>query len=150
MDDTFNVCNSTKNSFLKENVLKRPWNVDNIRQIQEFCEKSIAYIKSLKIKTDAGRLVPLCSSINQTGFQGFIVCMRSLISIYNDLVIKKSLISHLTTHTFSQDYLEQLFGIIRSFNDSNNNPACQKFNAAMRKILASTTLHAPEKGNCTV
>lgn len=150
MDNTFNVCNSTKTSFTKENVLKRPWNVDNFHQILEFCEGSTEYIKSLQIKTDAGRKVSLCSSPMRTGFQGFIVCMRSLINIYNDLVINKSLISCFTTHAISQDHLEQLFGIIRSFNGSNNNPTCQQFNAAMRKVLANATLHAPEKGNCTV
>lgn len=150
MDDTFNVCNSTKSSFAKENILKRPWNADNFHQILEFCEGSTKYIKELKIKTDAGRIVSLCKSVTKTGFQGFIVCMRSLINIYNDLIINKSLMSHFTTQALSQDHLEQLFGIIRSFNGSNNNPTCQQFNAAMRKILSNTTLHAPEKGNCTV
>lgn len=150
IDDTFNVCNSTKSSFTKENVLKRPWNVDNFPQILQFCQGSIEYIKGLQVKTDAGRLVPLCNSVRKTGFQGFIICMRSCINIYNDLVINNSLMSSFTTQALSQDHLEQLFGIIRSFNGSNNNPNCQQFNAAMRKLLASTTLHAPKKGNCTI
>lgn len=104
----------------------------------------------MQIKTEAGRIVPVCTSLNKTGFQGSIVCMRSIINIYNEFVINKSLISHITTHALSQDHLEQVFGTIRSFNGSNDNPTCQQFDAAMWKVLANTTLHAPKKGNCTV
>lgn len=150
IDNTFNVCNSTQTSFTKENALKRPWNVDNFRQIVEFCEGSIEYIKGLQIKTESRQFVPLCSSANKAGFVGFITCMRGFINIYNDLVVNKSLMSHFETHAISQDHLEQLFGIIRSFNGSNNNPTCQQFNASMRKKLANATLHAPQKGNSTV
>lgn len=150
IDDTFNVCNSTKTSITKENILKRPWSAENVCQIREFCERSIEYIKRLRIKTDGGNFVQMCSSQKKTGFQGFIVSMHSLMNIYDDLVNKKRLVSSLTTHSFSQDHLEQYFGIIRSMNGSNNNPTCQQFNAAMRKTLANVTLFAPEKGNCTI
>lgn len=150
IDDTFNVCNSTNMSILKQNALKRPWIAENIGQIGEFCNVATEYIKGLQIRNDSGRLVSLCTSANKGGFQGFVICLRSLTTIYNDLVIGKNLMSNFTTHAISQDHLEQIFGIIRSFNGSNNNPTCQQFNEAMRKILASTTLHAPKKGNCTV
>lgn len=150
MDNIFNVCNSTKTSITKENIFKRPWTAENFYQIREFSERAFLYIKGLQIKTENGNIVPMCSSQRKTGFQGFIISVHSLINIFEDLVNNTNLLSSLTTHTFSQDHLEQFFSIIRSLNGSNNNPTCQQFNAAMRKTLANVTVCAPKNGNCTV
>lgn len=48
--------------------------------------------------------------------------------------------------------IQVFFGKIRAFRyqGNNNNPSCLQFNAALRKLLASNSIHLSERGNCTV
>lgn len=147
-NDLFDVFNSTSDS--KENIFKKTMSSMNTPAIMDLFAKATEYIKGLYIRTGTKRLVPLCTSIFKTGFQGFIINMHNLLDIYNELVIDKKIISSIATHKLSQDHLENLFGKIRSLCGSNTNPNCQQFNAALNTLLANTAIQNSIEGNCTV
>lgn len=54
------------------------------------------------------------------------------------------------TYSLQQDFLEMLFGRIRSKNGHNNNPNCQQFKGAFRKLLCNIKVEAPDLGNCRI
>lgn len=111
--DIFNTTIHSKDS--SENPFKRRLSAENAADIFSFIDEAIDYIKSLQIRANVGaRLTPLCSSLNKTGFQGWIINMQSLKALYEKLVVQDALITHIPTHTMSQDHLEQFFGAIRS------------------------------------
>lgn len=149
-DQIFDVFNSTLSSHTKENPLKRMMSRDNAPGIYALFATAIPYIKGLQFRNDRGVKVLLCGSASKTGFQGYIINMHSIMSIYEDLVVKKHLENCIAVHSLSQDHLEVFFGKIRSLNGYNNNPSCQQFNAAIRKLLANTTIHYSDEGNCTL
>lgn len=64
-------------------------------------------------------------------------------------MVEQKLMETLPTHKMSQDHLENYFGKIRSMNGFNNNPTCEQFNAAMRKVLASNSILVSKYGNCS-
>lgn len=148
VDLAFDLRNSTHKSQSKENMFKRPWNPTNIAHIHQKRVEIIEYFKGLQIRSERGNLSPLCSSQNKTGFQGFVLNMCSFNEIYNDLIVTRERVNYLPTHTLSQDHLEQLFGDLRSFNGSNNNPNIVQFRAGIRKVLANTTICPSKKRNC--
>lgn len=144
------VFNSTVSSETKENMLKRPISAENLRSIVNLFDEAIPYIKGLQYRSEkSSKLLPLCTSIDKTGFQGCIINMRNFMDIYNSLS-EQNFITRLPTHSLSQDHLENFFGKMRMLNGSNNNPTCQQFNAGMRKLLSNTTLHLSDKGNCMI
>lgn len=148
INDLFDVCNSTDN--LKTNPLKLPMSQRNANQIHDLFQDASAYIRGLQIIADNGKKVKLCSSINKTGFLGLCVNIQNLIDIYKEVVENKQLMENISTHSISQDHLEIFFGKVRSLNGYNNNPTCQQFNAAVRKLLANTTILYSKYGNCAI
>lgn len=147
-NDVFDVFNSTSDS--NGNILKKTMSVTNISAIIELFEKAIKYIKGLHIRSPGGRLVPICTSMFKTAYIGYIANMQNLLDIFNELVIEKKKVQSIATHKLSQDHLEVMFGKIRSLCGSNNNPNCQQFNAALKKLLANTAIQYSDGGNCTV
>lgn len=146
-NDVFDAFNSKPNKF-KENPLKRPLSAENADQIFELFERASKYILGLQIRPDKGsRLVDLCSSISKTGFQGWIVSMKSVRAIYEKYVIQDKVLTTIPTMSFSQDHLELFFGRIRAMLGANNNPTCMQFKAAYRRLLANTTLLYSRSGN---
>lgn len=146
-DKLFDVFNSTSNS--SENPFKKKMSDENASRIFEMFDSATNYIKNLFIRNDSGKLVPICNSMNKTGFQGYVINIQSLSSIYKEMLEEKNYIDSIATHKLSQDHLEVFFGKIRSLTGSNNNPTCQQFTAAMRKLLANTAIQYSEGGNCT-
>lgn len=76
--------------------------------------------------------------------------MHSFNDIFNEFVVRRELLDYLPIHTLSQDHLEQMFGDMRAFNGSNNNPNVVQFRAGLRKVLANTTVCPSKKRNCTI
>lgn len=131
INNVFDVSNSTVSSESKENMLKRPMSANNLRIIINLFDEAIPYIRGLQYRSEKSRkLLPLCTSSDKTGFQGCIVNMSSFMDIYNSLS-EQNYITRLTTHSLSQDHLENFFGKMRLLNGSNKNPTCQQFNAGM-------------------
>lgn len=75
--------------------------------------------------------------------------MKTFTDLYKRLTVEGQ-ITHIPTQRLSQDHLEAFFGKIRALNGYNNNPNCQQFNAAMRKLLANTAIAYSDRGNCTI
>lgn len=148
-DKLFDVFNSTANSDNKI-PLKRPMTVENAPEIIELFENATEYIKGLQIRNAARKLVPLCKSSFNTAFVGYIANMKNLLDIFNELVIEKPILQSIRTHKLSQDHLEVLFGKIRAFCGSGNNPTCVQVNSAMNKLLANTAIQYSAGGNCTI
>lgn len=147
-NDAFDIFNSKPNKF-KENPLKRPLDCENAAQIFEIFNRTIDFILQLKIRTEKnGPLVNVCSSRVKTGFQGYVISMRSLMAIYKKYVVEDKVLSSIPTMSLSQDHLEIFFGRIRSLNGNNNNPTCQQFTSAYRRLLANTTVLYSKSGNC--
>lgn len=148
VNDLFDICNTT-DCGEKSNPLKNPMSANNAEQISQIFQNSSSYIKGLQL-IENGQKFKLCNSISKTGYQGFLVNMEFLAHIYNEIVVEKKLLTKIPTHTMSQDHLEILFGKLRSLNGFNNNPTCQQFNAALRKIMANTAIMYSKFGNCSV
>lgn len=147
IDRFFDISNSTFSSESKENIFKRPMCADNIEQISDFFNEAIPYIKGLKYRTDAGNILPLCTSQSKTGFLGCVMNMTNLEKTYS-LLSEMYNVTRFPTHSISQDHLESTFSRLRSLNGSNNNPTCTQLNSGMRKILCNTTLPYSEYSNC--
>lgn len=64
-------------------------------------------------------------------------------------MVKRKLMDKISTHRMSQDHLEMYFGKIRSMNGFNNNPTCEQFNSAVRKLLASNSILISKYANCS-
>lgn len=75
--------------------------------------------------------------------------METFANIYNEIVVKQKLMDAIPTHKMSQDHLEMYFGKVRSMNGFNNNPTCEQFNAAVRKLLATNSILISKYGNCS-
>lgn len=146
INDLFDISNST-DCAEKENPLKNPMSEKNAQQISQVFQIASEYIRGLQM-IENGKKVMLCKSLSKTGFQGFLINMECLANMFNEIVIEKKLMASIPTHTMSQDHLENLFGKVRALNGFNNNPTCQQFHGAMRKIMANTAIMCSKKGNC--
>lgn len=149
-NDLFDAFNSKANKY-KENPLKRPLSAENRDIIFELFHRAIAYISDLKFRESPGeRPTNLCLSRSKTGFQGYIVSMRSTMAMYEKFVVEEKLLDSFPTMAISQDYLEIFFGRVRALNGECDNPTSQMFQSAYRKLLANTTVLYSKLGNCKI
>lgn len=126
------------------NIYKSALNAANKNEIFEFYDEAIAYLKSLSMKS-GGK--PLYSGLNKTFVRGFIVDMTNIQMIYKDLV-DTNIMNCLPVFRITQDLLESLFGRIRQQNGCNDNPTCQQFMSAYRKLLVNNGIRSSELANC--
>lgn len=131
-----------------DNPFKRALSVNNASEIFELFENAINYIKSLKIKNSKGKFVRVYKSRINTGFSGFVINIVSLKLLYQEYIEERQIMQILRTYNFQQDPVEILFGKIRSLNGFNDNPTCEQFSAAMRKLLAYNTIMFSKFSNC--
>lgn len=104
-DSIFNTFNSTTTSCTKD-PLKQMMSVENACAIFEVFEMTRNYFKGLQCRTEKlGKLVPICHAGLKTAFQGCIVNIETLTSLYKELV-EANLFSHIPVHSLSQDHLE--------------------------------------------
>lgn len=83
--------------------MKRALNSDNKEEVFKLFEIAIKKIKGFKIINKEGNVVPLCKSGLQTGFKGFIHNMHSLMSLYEEYVVEKQLLTSIPTYHLNQD-----------------------------------------------
>jgi len=94
---------NTRN-FLSKSPYKRPLSQKNIEHCNNF---SISYLSSLKDKDH----VPITKSIRKTGFNGLIICLKSVKQLSIDLVLSGKM-KFILTYKLSQDQLELLFSTV--------------------------------------
>lgn len=149
MNCLFDVFNTK--SLLDKNIFKKALHSENKRIVFDFLEKSLRYLKGLKIsqidKKGKLKVVPILKSRNKVGFRGFLIDIHSLMQFYIENVEEKNAI---VTYSLLQDFIEMFFGRIRSSNGHNNNPNIQQFKGAYRKLLCNIKIAAPSHGNCRI
>ncbi|KAL4141981.1 hypothetical protein QTP88_004514 [Uroleucon formosanum] len=63
---------------------------------------------------------------------------------------KRHVYFHSEVVNVSQDHIETTFSAIRSRLGYNNNPTCQQFKAAYKRILVHNEIVGSQFGNCTL
>lgn len=141
----FNSLFDIFNSTMKEssNIFKNVISPESAVPIFHFLGEAIEYLKSIKL---GDRYI--INTDKRTGFEGFIINIISLRSIYSTY-IETGLIVSIPTYQLSQDSLESLFGRIRSLCGSNDNPTSIQFTSGLRKILIKSEVTASAFANCT-
>lgn len=149
-NNLFDVFN-TKPNAENENQLRVPICANNKEAILCLFDRSIDYLKGLRIVEANERNVLLCKSRLRTAFIGYIINMKSLIAMYEEYIENQSLMESIPTHSLLQDHLELFFCMIRSLNGFNDNPTVQQFKAAYRKLLVNNTkIHVSKDANCNL
>ena len=140
-DHLFDVLNS-RNPVAKG--YKSPMRQANRNVWDPFLDEAYAYILAL---TD-GTGNTLHSSRRKTGFIGFLAAIKSVRSIFQDLVSQKSgaPLKYLLTYKLSQDHLELFFSAVRAAGGFNNNPTAQQFTASYKRLLLRSAIKGG-KGN---
>lgn len=139
-NNLFDILNS-KN--MKQTGLKQPLHPQNIEIVKTKLNEYKAYILSLK--TSQGQL--LINSRKKTGFIGFLICIESILTLYEELCTN-NLMKYIPLYKLSQDHLELLFGCVRQHGGSNNNPNVRQFKAALKKILVHADIRNIDSSNC--
>lgn len=133
MNNIFDFLN-TRN-FLSNLKYKRPLYLEHDKDIQQFINSSISYLESLKDRNHLNIL----KYPRKTGFNGLIVCLKSMGRLSNN-VIKIGQLSFILSYKISQDHIEMLFSAIRSRGGFNNNPTAAQFEVAYKRLLVRSEL----------
>lgn len=110
MNNIFDVLN-TRN-FLSKNTYNKPINKNNKQSIIQFMNEGIVYIEKLQCLDNKSNNVVtvklLLQSNRRTGFEGLILCLKSLINLTYDL-INGGYLKFILSYKFSQDHVEIFF-----------------------------------------
>lgn len=123
---------------------KAPLSSKNAFLWKSFFAEAEQYIKRLRHSN--GQLV--IEGLKKTGFVGLLICMDSVRTLFDDLVMTGKL-KYLLTHKMSQDHLETFFGCVRGRGGHNNNPTACQFQAAYKRLLVRTEVQSSSTGNCS-
>ena len=124
--------------------------MENAPLFFQFIDSAVGYIKRLRVINDKVKLVRVCNSKINTGFcNGCVIDMMSLKLLFEEFVQERKLIVAIPTYNFQQDQLEIFFNKIRSIGGYNDNPTCEQFSAASRKLLVHNTVMISKTSNCT-
>lgn len=138
----FDILNSRN---LKACEWKCPMNNKNHKKYVDFLKEAKTYIMSLK---QPNTYTCLLESNRKTGFLGFIVCIDSLIGLYDTIVSSQQYgITFLLTYKFSKDHLELFFAKLRRLGGCNNNPTARQFKSAYKKLLVHNDVQDVLGGN---
>uniref|UniRef100_A0A8C4N4D4 THAP-type domain-containing protein n=1 Tax=Eptatretus burgeri TaxID=7764 RepID=A0A8C4N4D4_EPTBU len=125
---------------------KAPMRSTNKDRTMKILDEGDHYI--LGLKDAAGK--PMHAGPRKTGFIGLVASMRSVASIFRELVDCESpVMKYLLTYKFSQDQLELLFSAVRCKGGFDNNPTTQQFKAAYKRLFIRHNIK-PGTGECIV
>ena len=142
-NNLFDMLNSRN---LKAFGFHSPMQAATENEFRAFLCQSKMYIAALK-ESRNGRL--LVNSSRKTGFLGFIICIDSLLVLYERLMASSQYhMSFLCTFKISQDHLELFFGKIRRLSGCNNNPSARQFCSAYKRLLVQNEVQDTVRGNC--
>lgn len=135
----FDIMNSRN---LNSYGYKKPLLKQNCDAHKEFLENMYRYITGLKLNN-----VPILMSNRKTGFLGFLMCIKSLIYLCDEMV-RTNRVDFLCSYKMSQDHLEYFFSAIRARGGFNNNPSARQFQSAFKRMLIHGELKHIATGNC--
>lgn len=144
INNLFDILNSRS---MHQGGWKKPVNEQNVNNIKELFDSTIRYLSLLKEPANRRNLI---ETGRKTGFLGFIICMNSLLAMYDFLICKKKILKYIPGHKICQDHLELFFGLIRAHGGHNDNPTSQQFQAAFKKVIVQNELSDVVSGNCQV
>jgi len=149
INDIFDVLN-TRN-FLGKTQFKRPLYLNNELFLKSFISSFIEYLSSLQTKvynkvSKSYNLIPIINSGRKTGFNGLIVCLKSIIVLFNN-VIKTDHMDFILSYKISQDYIEMFFSVIRSRGGFCSNPTASQFESAYKRLLIHTEITTSIQAN---
>jgi len=150
MNDIFDLLN-TRN-FLDKTVYKKPIYKKDETFLKLFTTSAIDYLESLQTRvynkqTKSFDFIPVINSGRKTGFNGLIVCLKSIIALFDD-VIKTDLMDFILSYKISQDHIEMFFSAIRSRGGFCNNPTASQFESAYKRLLIHTEITTSIQANC--
>lgn len=132
---TFNTLFDIFNSkSLQQHGYSKPINSENFQQIQKILKDTANYISALKLRVSTDRIINIIDSKKKTGFLGFLINIKNILMLYEEVCEKDNLLSYIPTYKLSQDHLEMIFSIIRSHGGCNNNPTANQFKTALKKL----------------
>ena len=102
----------------------------------------------LKLTTNDSQL--LSTHGRKTFIIGFVTTILSTIEMADEMFNMENPFRYILTYKFSQDHIELLFSCIRAKGGWNNNPNCQQFKYAIRKMLLRNAVSASKNANCQV
>lgn len=124
---------------------KSPFQDKNYMKYVEFLKEAKTYILFLK-QSISGR--PILQSNRKSGFLGFLICIDSLLSLYDNVITSQRYgMKFLITFKFSQDHIELFFGKIRSLGRCNNNSTAMQFSDAYKQLLINIDIQDILRGN---
>ncbi|KAJ3661908.1 hypothetical protein Zmor_006283 [Zophobas morio] len=132
INDLFDVLNS-KNRFCTVE-LRRGLSQTNREQVFRRLSEIRNYLTKLKVQDE----VSVLNCRRKTGFVGFIVCIDSLMGLYNEYVVEKQLLHYILTYKLSQDHLELFFSSMRNRLGMNNNPTAREFERTYKRLIVHT------------
>jgi len=98
--------------------------------------------------TTVRKSVVCCDSVN-TGFVGFIICLKNLHNLAKYL-IDHNIVDYFLSYKLSQDHVEMFFSCIRRMNGHNNNPTTTQYKSAYKKLLFhKLNIIMSSSANCT-
>lgn len=150
INDIFDVLN-TRN-FLGKTQFKRPLYLNNELFLKSFISSFIEYLSSLQTKvynkvSKSYNLIPIINSGRKTGFNGLIVCLRSLDELFYD-VLKSNKLEFILTYKVSQDHIEMFFFRYKISWWIFDNPTANQFEAAYKRLLINNELVTSSQANC--
>lgn len=93
----------------------------NIQITRTFINEAIAYISNLKFNDTL-----IINSNRKTGFIVFIISLKSILLLYDEMVCKEKKLIFIPMYKMSQDLIELFFSSICSKGGWNNNPTCRQ------------------------
>lgn len=141
MNDAFDIFNSKSEL---DRGFKSGLNKNSANKTFAFLERFENFLK--RIVLCDGTFV--LNSKKRTGFLGFMVAIKSIKSLYFQLV-ERDVCKVILTYHLTQDFVEMFFGMVRQHCGSNNNPNTRQFVAIYKRLMSTDLLHTTEKSNCT-
>lgn len=135
----FDIMNSRN---LKAYGYKKPMDIKNYKEIETALNGICNYIKMLKIDN-----TNILKTKRKTGFLGFIICAKSLLFLFQEIV-KNGPLDFLCSYKLSQDHVEIFFSAVRAKGGFNNNPTATQFKSAFKRLLIHGELKHLTTGNC--
>lgn len=108
---TAHFCRILNDIFLlSKNVWGKPFSTENQQSIKEKLREGLTFLYS--IKNSEG--THILQTSRKTGFLGLIICIASIINLFDNVVRNRQLLKYLLTYKLSQDHLEMFFSAVRS------------------------------------
>jgi len=134
MNDLFDIFNSMN---MKQSGFKQPLHENNSSTIINKLNEGYNYLSQLRTTKNG---ILLIQSKNKCGVIGFMMCIKSLLEIYNDLVVSQDILKYIPCYKFSQDHIELFFGCVRAQGGCNNNPTVRQFKPLTKNFLSTQRL----------